>query len=230
MSTKKIGLTSLNVVDYNPRIIGSEELENLKASIKEHTDTIPEDERGEGFRLTSTITVNRQGNRIIGGHQRIKALKNLGQDWIHPDDITWVEVEPNSAKEKALNVSLNNDKAAGSWDRTKLDAILKSIKVDMPVISENLGFDEIQLEMPQIDSGEISQIPTTELSGDSSGSSDDEKVQGPPKLDIQGVDDRAGRFLLTYTTDEEKSFWMKRLGIKGDKVVYVPSDVDEVNR
>jgi len=125
---ESIPLTDLNTLPYNPRIITAQELDGLKASIKEHTKAIPRKERAKGFRLVSTITVNRNGNRIIGGHQRVKALHELGQNYIDARDITWVQLKPDSPEEKALNVTLNDPHKQGSYDEAALDEVLSDIK------------------------------------------------------------------------------------------------------
>jgi hypothetical protein len=117
-------ISDFEPADYNPRKITGEELERLAASIRQHTDALKGWDSSRGFRLASTITVNSRGNRIVGGHQRVKALEQLEQDWVHDEDITWVDLAPGSHAEKALNVALNSHDAAGSFDWEALSAIL----------------------------------------------------------------------------------------------------------
>jgi hypothetical protein len=140
MAAKKISLSTLVPLPYNPRTIGKPEMERLKASIKRHTLAVPEKEREGGYRLIATVTVNRQGNRVVGGNQRVQALKDLGQDWIHDRDITWVDLEPDGAQEKEAAVSLNRDDSMGRWDTEKLSAVLDEIKV-----ADQGAFDELDL-------------------------------------------------------------------------------------
>ena len=83
-----IKLSELNDAPYNPRRISIEALAALAGSIKEFTATVEGHKPADGFRLASTITVNRQGNRIVGGHQRVQALQTLDQDWIAAGDVT----------------------------------------------------------------------------------------------------------------------------------------------
>ncbi len=156
MAKDKVELSSLVNVPYNPRIIKREELERLKASIKKHTKAIPEEERGDGYRLTTTVTINKQGNRIVGGCQRIKALKALKQDWIHNKDITWVDLVPDSAEEKALNVTLNNERAAGSWDFHKLAVIVDEIRVENVELYGELSLADINIVVPEIEEISVS--------------------------------------------------------------------------
>lgn len=98
----RIPLADLNPAPYNPRAISDEALAGLAESIRHGTKLHAGWEARHGYRLDSTITVNKQGNRIVGGHQRVRALRDkLGQDWIHRDDITWIDCEPGGAAEKA---------------------------------------------------------------------------------------------------------------------------------
>jgi len=140
----KIDINTLVEVDYNPRKISKKALKKLQASIRDHTESLEDWDPSKGFRLASTITVNRQGNRVIGGNQRLGAIKELGQTWIHASDITWVDLEPESAKEKALCVSLNNDHAAGRWDQNKLNVVIHDIQNDIEELYSSLDFSDFQ--------------------------------------------------------------------------------------
>ena len=48
-----------------------------------------------------------------------------------------------------------------------------------------------------------------------------------PDPGVAGPDDRSGRFMLVYTTAEEKEFWCGKLGIPSDtqQVVFLPADL-----
>lgn len=141
----KLPLCELVPIDWNPRMISAEAMSALRNSIVTGTRNHKWD--GQGFRLDTTITVNRNGNRIIGGHQRVKALRELGQDWIHRDDITWVEIEPNSPEEKARNLVLNNQYATGDWTESVFD-VLKDVKdfelPDVGDVPEALAFGSLE--------------------------------------------------------------------------------------
>lgn len=137
-------MAELTPADYNPRVISPNQLRRLKASISEHTNTLAGWSTANGFRMATTITVNRNGNRIVGGHQRVEALRALGQDWIHEADITWVDIVPGSATEKALNVALNNREMQGDWDGAKLAQVLADIKFEAGVVYEGLEFSLLE--------------------------------------------------------------------------------------
>lgn len=143
MASFKIPIASLTPCAYNPRKIKKARAARLAASIKSHTKSLVDWDIKDGYRLASTVTINKNQNRIIGGHQRVDALKELGQSWIHENDITYVLVEPDSAEEKALNVSLNDNKAGGTWDDDKLLSVLTDIKDGNDSLFEDLSLGEL---------------------------------------------------------------------------------------
>lgn len=122
--------------EYNPRKIEKTALDRLIDSLKEHSKAVGG--TSELIRLAASVTINKNGFRIIGGHQRIEALKRIGAKYIHEDDITWVDVEPNSAREKALNISLNNSEAAGEFDN--LNKLLSEIEIEDEELYNDLDF------------------------------------------------------------------------------------------
>lgn len=134
----RIPLKDLQPCDYNPRTVTPDQLCRLQASIREHTNTLAGWSSVNGLRMATTITVNRNGNRIVGGHMRVKALASLGQEWIHRNDITWVDIVPKSAVEKSLNISLNNRENQGTFDNDKLADLLSELKVDAHDLFEGL--------------------------------------------------------------------------------------------
>ncbi|MCL5073958.1 MAG: ParB N-terminal domain-containing protein [Actinobacteria bacterium] len=128
MEIQKISLTKINPAPYNPRKDlqpGDIEYEKIKKSIAE-------------FDLVEPLVWNKRTGNLVGGHQRLKILKEQG--------ITEVEVSivdlPES-KEKALNIALN--KAQGGWDLTKLKDLLQELDTGEFDI-EITGFDENEIE------------------------------------------------------------------------------------
>lgn len=121
-------ISTLEPCEYNPRRISPTGLDLLANSISKHTMALDGWDPTNGYRLTTTITVNRNGNRIIGGHQRIVALRDiLGQPWIHDGDITWVRLEPGSPQEKALNLALNARDAQGDFEWQGVSDLLQEL-------------------------------------------------------------------------------------------------------
>ena len=103
---------------------GDEEYQKIKKSITE-------------FGYVAPVIVN-SNMTVIGGHQRLKILKELGYTDV---ECVIVDLDPN--KEKALNIALN--KISGDWDNDKLEELLSELKqtdIDMDVTG--FSFDEVE--------------------------------------------------------------------------------------
>jgi DNA modification methylase len=109
IETKKID--ELIPAEYNPRKDlkpGDPEYEKLKKSV-------------EQFGYVEPVIWNRTTGRVVGGHQRIKVLKDLGKT-----ELECVVVELDEEHEKALNVALN--KISGEWDKDKLALLIADLQ------------------------------------------------------------------------------------------------------
>jgi len=70
MEVRRMKVNEINPAPYNPRIDlkpGDPEYEALKKSI-------------ERFGLVDPLIWNKRTNRLVGGHQRLKVLKDLGYE------------------------------------------------------------------------------------------------------------------------------------------------------
>jgi hypothetical protein len=143
VSVKKVRLEDLNPLDYNPRKITKKRFDRLVSSVREHTRALSGWNPKDGYRFAGTITVNKNGNRVVGGHARLDALRKLGQDWIHAEDITWVDLDPDSSEEKALCISLNDDASGGMWDEEKKLSLLQKIREDQEALFDVLDFSAL---------------------------------------------------------------------------------------
>jgi len=100
MLIEKVPASKLNPAAYNPRKDlkpGDKEYEKLKRSIAE-------------FGYVEPIIWNKTTGNVVGGHQRLKVLLDLGQT-----EIDCVIVELDDKREKALNLALN--KIQGDWTK-----------------------------------------------------------------------------------------------------------------
>ncbi|MDD4432100.1 MAG: site-specific DNA-methyltransferase [Parabacteroides sp.] len=110
MEFKKLLISDLVPAAYNPRKAlkpGDAEYEKIKNSITE-------------FGYVDPIIVN-SDMTIIGGHQRVTVLKDLGYT-----EIDCIIVEVDKTKEKALNVALN--KITGEWNKELLADLIKDLQ------------------------------------------------------------------------------------------------------
>src|SRR5262245_46912124 len=69
------------------------------------------------FGLVEPLIWNRRTGFVVGGHQRLKVLRDLG---VTEAPVSVVDLPPD--REKALNVILNNREAQSDFDVTKLQA------------------------------------------------------------------------------------------------------------
>ena len=104
-------ISELIPAPYNPRKDlkpGDGEYEKLKHSLKE-------------FGYVEPVIWNARTGYVVGGHQRLKVLKELGET-----EIDCVVVNLSEAQEKALNIALN--KISNDWDNEKLGALLEDLQ------------------------------------------------------------------------------------------------------
>ena len=111
MLIEKKNTADLLPADYNPRKDlkpGDAEYEKLKRSI-------------EQFGYVEPVIWNKATGRVVGGHQRLKVLMDMGMT-----EVDCVVVEMDEDKEKALNIALN--KISGDWDKDKLALLIADLQ------------------------------------------------------------------------------------------------------
>lgn len=123
MKIKKVSINEIKEAPYNPRKMTQEELEKLKASIKK-------------FGYVEPVIINKRTNFVIGGNQRLKALKELGYK-----EISAIILDLDEKQEKALNIALN--KINGDWDIDKLKILFEELKDDE--IIKYTGFNDFEI-------------------------------------------------------------------------------------
>lgn len=110
MEFRKIKIAELIPAAYNPRKKlkpGDKEYEKIKNSIKE-------------FGYVEPVIVNADMT-IIGGHQRVTVLSDLGYE-----EIDCIVIDIDKKKEKALNIALN--KITGEWNKELLADLIKDLQ------------------------------------------------------------------------------------------------------
>lgn len=120
-----VKIDHLHMAEYNPRRISKEAQKGLRKSI-------------ERFGLVQDIVVNRRNMRVVGGHQRVNALKSSGETDV---PVTFVDLD--ETEEKALNIALNSSLISGEFDDAKLAELIKEIEVTLPDLSLDLRLDEL---------------------------------------------------------------------------------------
>lgn len=128
MKIEKKPAADLLPAEYNPRKdlqSGDAEYEKLKRSL-------------EQFGYVEPVIWNKTTGRVVGGHQRLKVLMDLGYT-----DVDCVVVELTEENEKALNIALN--KISGEWDKEKLALLIADLQgADFDV--SLTGFEPAELD------------------------------------------------------------------------------------
>ncbi len=124
MNIRTVPVEQINPAPYNPRQDlqpGDPAYEQLKRSLLT-------------FGPVEPLVWNQRSGTLVGGHQRLKVLRELGHQ-----DVEVVVVDLPLDKEKALNLALN--KIQGAWDDDKLATLLEEL-TRLPDFEVSLtGFD-----------------------------------------------------------------------------------------
>ena len=119
-----IPLRSIKPAPYNPRKDlkpGDPEYEKLKRSLDE-------------FGCVEPLVWNKRTGHLVGGHQRLKILKERGEKEL---EVSVVDLPLD--REKALNIALN--KISGDWDQQKLAELLQEMIQTPDLDVELTGFE-----------------------------------------------------------------------------------------
>ena len=128
MKIETIDISKINPAVYNPRKNlkpGDADYDKLKKSIDE-------------FGCVEPLIWNKRTGNLVGGHQRLKILKERGDK-----EVEVSVVDLGDQKEKTLNIALN--KISGDWDMPLLKDLLEELDTgdfDMDLT----GFDEKEIE------------------------------------------------------------------------------------
>lgn len=138
MQIQKVSAARLNPAAYNPcRDLkpGDRDYEKLKRSIEE-------------FGFVEPVVWNQATGNVMGGHQRLKVLLDMGET-----EIDCVVVDLGPEKEKALNLALN--RIQGGWDEGKLAEVMADLDAsDFDVSLTGFDAEEIDALMNKFYSAE----------------------------------------------------------------------------
>jgi len=140
MKITKLPIDSLIEAEYNPRELTNDQYQNLKDSLLRSG-------------MIDPIIVNNNKDRkniIIGGHQRFRIWRDMGQK-----DIDAVLVDLELEKERELNIRLN--KNVGQWD---YDALANYFELDELMDFGFQPFELDQIEMKMDDVEEVDEVNT----------------------------------------------------------------------
>ena len=189
MRIEKIPVNKINPAKYNPR----KDLQSDDPEYKKLAKSIRE------FSLVEPLIWNEKTSNLVGGHQRLKILKELGYTEV---EVSIVNIS--ESREKALNIALN--KIQGNWDYPKLKDLL-----------QDLDTGEIDMEVTGFDIKEIEDLMTQFLKWLPEGNL------------IEGEGELARRVIITFRNEtEELEFWIKfgKDHIPTNRVLFRWSDIN----
>ena len=150
-----MALSLLTPAPYNPRKDlrpGDPEYDRIKRSIEE-------------FGLVEPLIWNERTRHLVGGHQRLKVLLDLG---CSEAEVSVVDLD--EAREKVLNVALN--KVQGEWDMPLLADLLEDLgDADLDVSLTGFDLPEIEdllaelREGPEVEEDEVPELPAVPVTG-----------------------------------------------------------------
>lgn len=128
-----VKISALKGAEYNPRIMPDAEMRNLMASLKE-------------FGFAQPVVARKEDGLILGGHQRVEAMKRIAAEMGGGDikiPVVWI-AGLSDEKAKLLNVALN--RIHGEWDFEKLGELFSTLAptdTTSPLVS---GFSGKEIE------------------------------------------------------------------------------------
>lgn len=123
-----MALSDLKPAPYNPRLISKSAMDGLKASISK-------------FGLVQPVIWNQRTGYVVGGHQRVQAMRSLGEDKTNV-----IVVDLDGEQEKALNLALNNPHIAGEFT-DDVQALLIELNKAIPDDFAKLQLDKLLAEI-----------------------------------------------------------------------------------
>lgn len=124
MKIERKRIAELKAAPYNPRKISVAAMKGLRQSLKR-------------FGLVQPIVWNKRSGLVVGGHQRLVALRAEGAAQA---DVVVVDLDDKD--ERALNITLNNPKIGGDFT-PDLDVLLEEIRDQDSALFHDLKLDEL---------------------------------------------------------------------------------------
>jgi len=177
-------IEDLNPAEYNPRVDlkpGDKEYDKLKRSIEQFDHVLP-------------VVWNKKTGNLVGGHQTVKVLKDLGRTEV---DVSVVNLS--KKQEKVLNVALN--RIQGDWDYAKLGDLMKGLEQEERM---GTGFDADEIVMLVKDDDPIKMPEDESLVG----------IYEKPGETPDGPNcNRSFVVYMTFKTREAADTWLQSVGL-----------------
>ena len=126
LAVRRVPLSSIKPDPANARAHGERNLASIVASL-------------ERFGQAEPLVVNGRTGRLVAGHGRLLAMRQLG--WAEADV---VEVDLAEIDATALGIALNRTGELAEWDDAALGAILQVLQAEDALAG--VGFDEAEID------------------------------------------------------------------------------------
>lgn len=135
MEVRTMALSDLDPAPYNPRKISKRAFRGLGSSI----DTLG---------MLEPIIWNERSGQIVGGHQRYRALLDMGET---ETDVVVVDLDGHD--EVALNIALNSKTVRGNFTG-EVKSLLAKSEVQLGSRFQEMGLGELKKRMDKINWGD----------------------------------------------------------------------------
>jgi ParB-like chromosome segregation protein Spo0J len=138
LEVRNLPISKLRPASYNPRLAlqpGDAAYIKLERSLRE-------------FGLVEPLVWNERTGHVVGGHARLRILREMGVA-----EVSVSVVRLSRARERALNVILNNQEAQGRFDPARLAELLTELE-RLPEM-ELTGFDREALSTLRLEPVEV---------------------------------------------------------------------------
>lgn len=126
LAIHRVPLDAIHPDPANARLHPERNLAAIKASLAR-------------FELVEPLLLQKRSGRLIAGHGRLEAMRQLG--WAEAD-VSEIDVDDTTAT--ALAIALNRSGETATWDAAALTKLIESLKDEFPI--GDLGFDQKALD------------------------------------------------------------------------------------
>lgn len=124
LAVRTMPITDMAPAEYNPRTISPTALDGLAESLRR-------------FGMVQPVVWNERTGRIVGGHQRVEAMKREGVTHV---DVVVLDIA--ETEEKALNIALNNPHISGEFT-DDLQSLLEQVADEDRAMFDALRLDAL---------------------------------------------------------------------------------------
>lgn len=207
-TVRTVKRSSIQLADYNPRVITEHAQKELRKKIKQ-------------VGLLSPLIWNKKTGRLVAGHQRISQLDALeGYPGKGDYDIQVSEVNLSEKVEKEMNVFLNNPSAQGEFDIDAIKGMLELGDIDL----QEMGFEDSDIHVLFEDFDALGTIKDAMAPSEATGALEAIKdARAKAKEKLTQDNDADFYFVVVCRGPEEKQALLRHLSAEREDQQFVRS-------